>query len=244
MSNKHKISIEVLKTFEPISSLSIERLEELIGLVDIEVLGVGVTIFREGDVDNQSVYLIDGDVQMTSVSSQNLNNSMSHKSNDAKHPLAAGQPRQVTCTAMTLTKVLRVDNGILDYMLTWDQLAVAEEVEIKEEPAIDETQVIKTESAAVSAENNLTVDNLTAYVANKSAPGSENSKQDKQKADEAVVDNSKTIKSKRNSPDEDGRNWIRRMRHIMAFKSMPPAHIKSLLQRMETVSVEENEVII
>ena len=249
MSKKQKISIETLKTFEPISSLSIERLEELIGLVDIEVLGVGVTIFREGDVDNQSVYLIEGDVQMTSVSSQNLNSTMTHKSNDAKHPLAAGQPRQVTCTAMTLTKVLRVDNGILDYMLTWDQLAVAEEVEIKEEPAIDETQVIKTESvetknAAVSAENNLTDDNVTAYVANKSVSDSENSKQDKQKADETVVDNSKTIKSKRNSPDEDGRNWIRRMRHIMAFKSMPPANIKSLLQRMETISVDENEVII
>jgi rhodanese-related sulfurtransferase len=43
---------------------------------------------------------------------------------------------------------------------------------------------------------------------------------------------------------EDGRNWIRRMRHIMAFKNMPPANIKSLLQRMETISVEENEVII
>lgn len=249
MSKKLKISIEALKNFEPISSLSIERLEELIGLVDIEVLGVGVTIFREGDVDNQSVYLIDGDVQITSVSSKNLNNSMTHKSNDAKHPLAAGQPRQVTCTAMTLTKVLRVDNSILDYMLTWDQLAVAEEVvEIKEEPAIDETQVIKTESvetksAAVSAENNLTVDNLTAYVANKSVSDSENSKKEKQKADEAVADNSKTIEIKKSSAD-DGRNWIRRMRHIMAFKSMPPANIKTLLQRMETVAVNENEVVI
>lgn len=252
MSKKQKISIEALKTFEPISSLSIERLEELIGLVDIEVLGVGVTIFREGDVDNQSVYLIDGDVQITSVSSQNLNSSMTHKSNDAKHPLAAGQPRQVTCTAMTLTKVLRVDNGILDYMLTWDQLAVAEEVvEIKEEsaPAIDETQIIKKESvetknAEVSAENNLTVDNLTAYVANKSVSDSENSNQNKRKSDEAVVDNSKIIESKKKSSDEDGRNWIRRMRHIMAFKNMPPANIKTLLQRMETVSVNENEVII
>ena len=191
MSKKQKITIEQLKAFEPISVLSVERLEELQGLVDVEVLGVGVTIFREGDVDDQSVYLLEGDVQMTSVSDKKLDMTMTHKAEDAKHPLAEGQPRQVTCTAMTLTKVLRVDNSIVDYMLTWDQLAVAEE---KEEPALDKTVVIKAE------------------------------------------DNS--------SDEEDGRNWIRRMRHIMAFKNMPPANIKSLLQRMETISVDENEVVI
>ena len=239
MSKKQKISIETLKTFEPISALSIERLEELLGLVDIEVLGVGVTIFREGDVDNQSIYLIEGDVQMASVSSENLNSMLTHKSNDAKHPLAEGQPRQMTCTAMTLTKVLRIDNSILDYMLTWDQLAVAEEVEkVSDEADTDKTLVIDenqtesvTEEDAEAAAKGLTVDNLTAYVAEHSAtkPVAEQTKKESVSAD---------------SDEEDGRNWIRRMRHIMAFKSMPPANIKSLLQRMETVSVEENEVII
>lgn len=210
MSKKQKITIEQLQAFEPLSALSTERLEELKGLVDVDVLGVGVTIFREGDVDNQSVYLLDGDVQMTSVSDQTLNTTMTHKVDDAKHPLAEGQPRQVTCTAMTLTKVLRVDNGVLDYMLTWDQLAVAEEKEVveekmaveKEAPAFDQTVVI--------------TDKEKKSITGSYTPNAE----------------------------EDGRNWIRRMRHIMAFKNMPPANIKSLLQRMETISVDENEVII
>jgi len=43
---------------------------------------------------------------------------------------------------------------------------------------------------------------------------------------------------------EDDRNWIRRMRHIMAFKNMPPANIKTLLQKMETIPVAKNEVVI
>ena len=200
MSKKQKITIEQLQAFEPLSALSSERLEELQGLVDVEVLGVGVTIFREGDVDNQSVYLLEGDVQVSSVLDQGLNSSMTHKSHDAKHPLAEGQPRQVTCTAMTLAKVLRVDNSILDYMLTWDQLAVAEEKE-EPEPVIDKTVVIE------------------------------------QGHEEAVSSGVAPEK-------EDGHNWIRRMRHIMAFKNMPPANIKNLLQRMETVSVDKNEVII
>lgn len=216
MSKKQKITIEQLQALEPLSALSTERLEELKGLVDVEVLGVGVTIFREGDVDNQSVYLLDGDVQMTSVSDQTLNTTMTHKVDDAKHPLGEGQPRQVTCTAMTLTKVLRVDNGVLDYMLTWDQLAVAEEKEVVEE--------------------NTVVDKNTEE--EKEAPA----------FDQTVVITDKEKKSITESytpnAEEDGRNWIRRMRHIMAFKNMPPANIKSLLQRMETISVNENEVII
>jgi len=209
MSKKQKITIEQLKSFEPISVLSTERLEELQGLVDVEVLGVGVTIFREGDVDDQSIYLLEGDVQMNSVSNPSLDSTMTHKAKDAKHPLAEGQPRQVTCTAMTLAKVLRVDNSVVDYMLTWDQLAVAEEKEDvakeKEEPTLDKTVVINAED--ISSEDNVDID-------------------------------------EKSSDEEDGRNWIRRMRHIMAFKNMPPANIKSLLQRMETISVDEDEVII
>ena len=204
-SKKQKITIEELKVFEPISALSVERLEELQGLVDVEDLGVGVSIFREGDVDNQSVYLLNGDVQLTSASDHNINTIISHKGDEAKHSLAEGQPRQVNCTAMTLVKVLRVDNSVLDYMLTWDQLAVAEEkVEVIEEPEIDKTVVVETK---------------------------EESHSDSESIEEEVG-------------EEDGRNWIRRMRHIMAFKSMPPANIKTLLQRMETVSVDKDEVII
>ena len=213
MSEKQKITIEQLKAFEPISTLSVERLGELQGLVDVEELSMGVTIFREGDVDNQSVYLLNGDVQMTSVS-QNLNTVMTHKTADAKYPLAEGQPRQISCTAITLAKVLRIDNSILDYMLSWDQLAVAEE---KEEPAHDQTMII--EAGAMGA--------MMASKKSVMKPPAKN----------AEIDNA-------NSDKEGDRNWIRRMRHIMAFKNMPPANIKTLLQKMETVPVTKNEVVI
>ena len=210
MSEKQKITIEQLKAFEPVSTLSVERLGELQGLVDVEELNMGVTIFREGDVDNQSVYLLNGDVQMTSVS-QNLSTVMTHKAADAKYPLAEGQPRQISCTAITLVKVLRIDNSVLDYMLTWDQLAVAEE---KEEPAHDQTIIIEAggsmalkKSVMESPAKNVEIDNA-------------------------------------NSDKGDDRNWVRRMRHIMAFKNMPPANIKTLLQKMETIPVAKNEVVI
>ncbi len=249
MSKKEKITIEQLKAFEPISILSTERLEELQGLVDVEELGVGVTVFREGDVDNQSVYLLNGDVQLTSISDRSLNTLITYKVNDAKHPLAEGQPRQMTCTAMTLAKVLRIDNSILDYMLTWDQLAVAEEKEVEEvkkevkevKPSdFDKTIIINPEEKEAfmgsaidkliitdSAEKNLTANDSV----------SDNLIIDNSSANDLTTDNT-------DSNEGDGRNWIRRMRHIMAFKNMPAANIKSLLQRMETIPVDDNEVII
>ena len=253
MSKKQKISLDALKAFEPISSLSIERLEELLGLVDVETLGVGVTIFREGDVDNQSVYLIDGDVQINSVSSQKLNSTITHKSNDAKHPLAAGQPRQATCTAMTLSKVLRIDNSILDYMLTWDQLAVAEEVEKVEEPDVVETPAVKKETISKVKSESAEPEDVTTKDATLDSSAAQVTKASVDKPDTKVKETSedidKTVVTSESTKEEisseaDGRNWIRRMRHIMAFKSMPPANIKSLLQRMETVDVAENEVVI
>lgn len=197
MEKKQKISIEQLKGFEPISALSDERLEELQGLADIENVGIGVTVFREGDVDNQTIYLVKGDVQMTSISDASLEKMLSHKSPDAKYPISESQPRQMTCTAMTLVEIMSIDNSILDYMMTWDQLAVAEEKEVEEkaEPPIDKTVVIDAQE------------------------------------DE-------------HDKDDDGRNWIRRMRHIMSFKSMPAANIKTLLQRMETIPVAKGDVII
>jgi len=255
MSKNEKITIEELKAFGPISALSIERLEELQGLVDVEVLGVGVTLFREGDVDNQSVYLIEGDVQMTSVSDQSLNTMLTHKVNDAKHPIAEGQPRQLTCTAMTITKILRIDNSILDYMLTWDQLAVAEEVEkeleeVKEEPAIEETLFIEAPEAENSIDsilNDLSIGSLTPDTENISVPDSDGFANNDSITEDTMIEISESETStedSESSDEEDGRNWIRRMRHIMAFKNMPAANIKSLLQRMETVTVDENEVVI
>ncbi len=247
---KQKISTEQLKAFEPLSALSIERLEELQGLVDVETLGVGVTVFREGDVDNQNVYLLEGDVQLTSVSDSSLNTVLTHKAHDARHPLAEGQPRQMTCTAMTLAKVLRVDNGILDYMLTWDQLAVAEEEKIEEEQDIVEEQ--QQEEAVI--DNTVVIEeqeDLAAEETGAEEPEKEKLVADSDKEKEQVTDESVDTEVSQQSEDasaeestEDGRNWIRRMRHIMAFKNMPAANIKSLLQRMETISADEDEVII
>jgi CRP-like cAMP-binding protein len=126
MIDKPALTVELLKKYEPIASLSEERLQELVTLASLDSLGIGVSLFREGDIDNQTVYLLDGDIQISS-SDGSMNQVISPRSEGAHFPLVDSQPRQATATALTVARVIRIDNSILDYMMMWDQMAVSED---------------------------------------------------------------------------------------------------------------------
>lgn len=195
MDDKTRITLERLKSLEPIAHLSAERQEELAGLAYTERLAAGVSIFREGDVDNQTTYLLEGDVQLTSTDGK-IDKVFTSKDKQAKFPIDDSQPRQASCVTLSRSEIVRIDNSVLDYMMMWDQLAVSEQLA----PPPPEV----------------------------AAP--------------APVDATKTPAADSGSDEET--NWVRRMRHIMAFKNMPPANIKSLLERMETLLVEKDQLLI
>ncbi len=205
MTNKRTISIEQLKGLEPITALSEERLQELVPLSYIEHLGIGASLFREGDIDNQTVYLLEGDVQLAS-SDGKISKIISHKDQQARFPLDDSQPRQVSCSALTRVDVVRIDNSVLDYMMMWDQMAVSEVT------AVASRQKVEPQEAAA--------------------------------AEPRHQDFAKTVIITEPVTEEEDRSWIRKMRHIMAFKSMPPANIKQLLGRMESMNVHKGDTIV
>ena len=206
MIDKKTITLEQLKQLEPISALSEERLQELLPLSYIEHLGMGANLFREGDIDNQTVYLLEGDVQLSS-SDGKIDKIISHKDPEARFPLDDSQPRQASCSALMRVEVVRIDNSVLDYMMMWDQMAVSEATP----PTTSQTSAVKQEKARETPQPPVHTDTIVMT--------------------EPVSD------------DED-RSWIRKMRHIMAFKSMPPANIKQLLGRMESVPVYTGDTIV
>lgn len=116
-----KITAKSVANLEPLSSLSEARLEELIGLCTSERLAVGSTLFREGDTDNQTIYLLSGTLTLCN-NTGSLESRLSAESEDAKHPVADKQPRQVTAVASTAIDVVRFDNDLLEMMMTWDDL--------------------------------------------------------------------------------------------------------------------------
>jgi CRP-like cAMP-binding protein len=246
MSKKTQVSVDRLKQLEPISALSDARLEELVSLSYVEKVGLGVSLFREGDVDNQTVYLLDGDVQMTS-SDGRVDKLISSTSQEARFPLDDSQPRQVSATAMSLAEVVRIDNSVLDYMMMWDQMAMSEEPEPEPEPQAEPVAPPAVETpteaidAAVQAE---ALGNKTNFM----DAGEQAAKVSaRTEVIDAVAEHdasqSSTASPAQGKEGED-RSWIRKMRHIMAFKNMPPANIKRLLERMESLPVKQGDVVI
>ena len=211
MDDSRSITLERLQNLEPVSNLSQERLEELVTLSYVEKMPIGMSLFREGDIDNQTVYLLDGDVQLLS-SDGKINKVVSGNSAEARFPLDDSQPRQVSCVALSRVDVVRIDNSVLDYMMMWDQMATSEVLQEGQEPA---------DVAGKKQPANKPVDKPLAAA----------TKQTKQPPLKAA-------------PADEDRSWIRKMRHIMAFKNMPPANIKALLERMETILVREGEVVV
>ncbi len=126
----------VLKNFVPPSALNAENFQELAQKTFIEEVAAGKTVFKEGDTDRQSVYLVDG--QLNVASSGGDSSVVSSGSDLARHPVANHQPRKHTVVAKTNAKIIRIDADLLDILLTWDQLSGIEVGEIQvEEDATD-----------------------------------------------------------------------------------------------------------
>jgi len=129
------VNADVLKEFVPLFSLSDERRKELATLSHCETLQPGVQLFREGDVDNQTVYLLEGQVRLSGADGDST---VISGTSVARHPLADRQPRQLSAQAASEVTVLRIDNNVLDYMITWDQLAMLEPAPGDADAAADE----------------------------------------------------------------------------------------------------------
>jgi CRP-like cAMP-binding protein len=119
----------ILKTFVPASALNTENFQELAGKTFVENVPAGKAIFKEGDTDRKSVYLLDGQVEVTSSTGESK--TVMSGSDIAKHALVNQQPRKHTVTAKTDCDIIRIDSDLLDILLTWDQLSGIEVDEIQ-----------------------------------------------------------------------------------------------------------------
>lgn len=114
--------IELLKTFIPLGSLPDEILDELSNLSSLVHYDVGSTVFRQGDMDSQSTYLVEGRVRLYNETDPSGIEVMARTAL-ARHTLDGHQPHHLDVVVLQEAVVLTVDNTVLDYMLTWDQLS-------------------------------------------------------------------------------------------------------------------------
>lgn len=116
-----KVGRRVMANLVPMNSLSAENFEEIYKQVKLESVASGTVLFKRAGKDNFAIYLIEGTLDL-----QGEHGEMSHLvggSPEAQHPVAPHQPRNVTAIARNKVKFIRVDNDLLDILLTWDQSA-------------------------------------------------------------------------------------------------------------------------
>lgn len=120
-----------LQALVPFNALSPAHFNEVMQKTQVEEFRAGRVVFKEGDHDNQSIYLLKGELNL--LAGNEVVGVVKAGSDAARHPVAQQQPRQVTARAKTNVVIARVDSGLLDIMLTWDQSSGYEVAEIDDD---------------------------------------------------------------------------------------------------------------
>ncbi len=108
-----------LQLLVPFNALSPMHFNEVVQKTVVEEVRSGRLVFKDGDRDNQSVYLLEGEISL--LAGNEIVGAVTAGSDASRHPIAQQQPRQVSARAKTNVVVARVDSSLLDIMLTWDQ---------------------------------------------------------------------------------------------------------------------------
>src|SRR6185295_6531786 len=122
---------DLLKSLIPINSLRPENLQQLLARARIQQFPAKETVFKVGDTDPDSIYLLEG--EMALVPEKGADRILVGGSADARYALAQLKPRQFKGVSKTPVKIARVDGAQLDRLLTMDQTGGYEVEEISSE---------------------------------------------------------------------------------------------------------------
>ena len=139
---------ELLKQFSPLSGLKPENQADLAGKSQVQETEAGRYVFRQGDADKRTVYLVKGEIELRSA--DKVVRVITGGSEEARHPLAPQIPRHLSARAKTNVEWFGVDSDLLDIMLTWDQTGAFEvgELQAQEESPADDwmTTILQTKA--------------------------------------------------------------------------------------------------
>ena len=143
---KKLIDKKLLRDLVPINALSAAHIDEVSRKADIEDLRPGAYLFKKGDRDDKTIYLLQGQLEFVD-GANNVIDSLSAGTEQACHPVAHKQPRQVGARARGKATVARIDSNLLDVLLTWDESAGYDVVEIDSEDSGDwMTRMLQSEA--------------------------------------------------------------------------------------------------
>ena len=109
----------------PLNKLPPDRQSRLLERSGVFDLKKKQTLFEQGDRDDYTYYVLEGDIEM--YADDSLIKSVSGGDAASFQPLAQLQPRQMTAIAKSKVKVLQIDRGLLGQLLSVDEGETADE---------------------------------------------------------------------------------------------------------------------
>lgn len=114
------VTADLLRMFEPLSSLGASRLNEFSTLCYVERVSQGMDPFRVRSNTEQLIYLVAGSLQLRDASGEVC--TIEARTAAARYPV--GQGRAILeARAVTDCELMRIDQDLFDIMVTWDELA-------------------------------------------------------------------------------------------------------------------------
>ncbi len=134
----NNIDIVKFRTLVPVSALSEHNLGRLHARSRLSLIAAGDLVFARGSRDGESIYLIEGELELLDASNQVVA-TLSAMSPDALHRIDHHIPRTVSARAKGAASVLRVDSALLDVLITSDQTGTFKVVELDSDDLGEDT---------------------------------------------------------------------------------------------------------
>ncbi len=143
------LDLSLLRSFSPLDGLKPENLYSLARKTVMRELTAGRMLFKEGDTDKRTYYLVSGVVELLHEGRTVM--MVRSGAPEARNPIAPGLPRRYSARVLSeRIEYLSIDSDMLDVMLTWDQTGSYEVNELKqnEEAASDDwmTTLLQTKA--------------------------------------------------------------------------------------------------
>jgi len=126
---KKTIDKRILQELVPLNALSADRFRVVADKIVVEEVRSGRYLFRKGDRDNQSIYLLEGKVNLIDDGHKSTTE-IAAGTDGSRHPIANQQPRPLSARAGKKVVIARIDTSLLEAFLNWDQGNSPEAVEI------------------------------------------------------------------------------------------------------------------
>jgi len=129
------VELEVLRGFSPLDGLKRENLFALSRKTRLQEMDAGRMLFKEGDTDKRTFYLVSGEIELRS--GDRTVSMLQAGTPESRIAIASGQPRRFTARTLSDITYVSVDSDLLDVLITWDQTGTYEVNEISKAEVSD-----------------------------------------------------------------------------------------------------------